>query len=79
MAKFIINSTSDVAVRKEQVKALAVDYDAGTEGETPRPASYNLRIHFTQGTGFDPMLFETDVTLVGIQSKAATVLAALEE
>ena len=78
MAKFVINSTGDMAVRKEQVKALSINLDPATEGETPRAVSYNLRVHFTQGTGFDPMIFEVDTTLQGIQSKAATILAALE-
>jgi hypothetical protein len=78
MAKFVTNSTGDMAVRKEQVKALSINLDPAVEGETPRPVSYNLRVHFTQGAGFDPMVFETDTTLVGIQGKAAAVLAALE-
>ncbi len=77
MAKFIINSLGDRAVRKEQVRTLLIDYDPAIEGDNPQDAMYNLRVHFNIDGG-DPIIFETDATLVGLQGKAATVLAALE-
>lgn len=71
MAKFIVNSTNDKAIRKEQIEIVAIkavviggvtSYELWVRSETERQ-----------------LVFETDATLEGITAKAAIVLAALEE
>ena len=75
MAKFITNSTNDAAIRKEEVVSLVIT--SNTSGEPPA-SKYELRVNTFKG-GFHSTNFETDSTLGGIQAKAATLLAALEE
>ncbi len=69
MANYIVNIAATNAIRKDTVISLEViQIENGT---------YVLLIK-TTGRGLD-VKFETDATLQGIQAKAATVLAALEE
>ncbi len=74
---YIINSSQDKAIKKSVIAALEIttliDKDIG--GET---TEYILKITLTTPNVF-ALIFETDSTLEGIQAKAATVLAALEE
>lgn len=70
MAKFVINSGSNQAIRKDEVDIVRVVSIISQSGTT-----YELRVGTIGERGF---VFETDTTLDGIQAKAATVLAALE-
>jgi len=76
MAKFIVNSTADQAVRADEVRNLEIDYNAAIGGDNPIAANYKLHVYFIS-MGHS-IVFEVDTTLEGIQGKAATVLAALE-
>ncbi len=78
MAKFIINSTGDKALRKDKVQQLEiVQIPLNTNPETYK---YNLSIKMEVASyiGYLGIVFETDPTLEGISAKAATLLAALE-
>lgn len=72
MAKFIVNSTNTVAVRKEEVTALIITQDA--------PAKFVLNVRTVRETSLVPGLgFEEGATLQAVQAKAAVIIAALEE
>lgn len=75
MANFIINSTSTSAIRKEAVVALNIN--EVTKGSPPSSVfELTVKVHREH---FNNIVFEVDTTLEGIQAKAATLLAALEE
>lgn len=79
MADFIINSTNMTAVRKANVQAVEIAHVA--QHTDPETYLYHLVLRFVSAyhIGYAGITFETDETLEGIQGKAATVLAALEE
>jgi hypothetical protein len=78
MANFITNASGTVAVRKASVDILEiVTIPQDTE---PVTYKYNLvaRLSDNKLIGYLGVVFETETTLEAIQTKAATVLAALE-
>jgi hypothetical protein len=68
MAKFIVNTTGDKAIRKDSILSLSI---LGIEG------GYYLQVK-TSDRVLD-ITFETDTTLEGIQAKGAIIIASLEE
>ena len=70
MANFIINTAGTNAIRKTQVSLLEVVQN-GEEG-------FDLNVYLTAIPAHS-LVFETDTTLEGIQAKATTVIAALNE
>ena len=72
MAKFIINSTSTAAVRKDEVTALTIAQTG--------PDKFTLDVRTIRETLLLPGIgFEDGATLAEVQGKAAAILAALEE
>ena len=69
MAKFIVNSTNTTAVRIEQINSLVIGEDA-LEGWYLYLGGENIP---------KSILFEKGATLEEIQTKAAAVIATLEE
>jgi hypothetical protein len=70
MAKFIVNSTNTVAVRKDEVVALII-----SQGKN----QYLLDIRTIRETALSPNVgFEQAATLPDVQAKAAAILVALE-
>lgn len=74
MALFITNSTNDTSLRKEWISRIEIQ-EIEEEEEI---VGYKLMVSLSTDTWERSIIFETDDTLVGIQAKAVTVLAALE-
>jgi hypothetical protein len=68
MGKFVANSTTTKAVRKDDVEWLEI---------IERGGQFELLIKMKESRALD-VSFEIDTTLEGIQAKATTVLAMLE-
>lgn len=74
MALFVTNSAEDVSIRKEWISRLEIqEIEDGEE-----IVGYKLVVSMSNSTWERSVIFETDDTLEGIQTKAATVLSALE-
>ncbi len=79
MAKFVMNSTGTRAVRKEEVKLLAIDQmiiGSTPQGE-PVYGGYELKVVMLEMA--PQITFETGETLEAVQSLASPILTALEE
>jgi len=78
MASFIINSVATVAIKKDTIRSLVINKKKRVV-EDEEITIYVLSIQLADIPRYERLAFEESDTLEGIQAKAATILAALEE